>query len=462
MHNPWTNNVHFDLELFSKDVEVATLFLNAVSDENESLHPLQAQRDADKFGKRIGLELTALGDTMAMHGLRYGSDEANKLIRDISAYALNAQVHTSIELAKKVGPCPALAEKEARVRAATCPFMKQHVDATTKDRIIEHGMRNTAFNTVGPTGSISILLNNCTSGVEPVFRFSYRRETRLTGKIYDFIHMPALLHIQKTPALIGIRSEEVKEALCYVDATEVPISDRLRVQSVLQEYTDSAISSTVNLPNAVTVGDIEQVMLMASDYGLKGVTVFRDGCKRGVLTEAAKPEATASPAPDAPVEFWPAPVIRELNSEESATRYRVMYGNTKMYIIVSVDEYDNPLEVFTKLPMEAGNDSDGVYDPLLYQEKFSLWEMVTRLLSLCLRAGIPLTEVLKQLDKSSFSLVDAAGLLARILRKYHNPEVVTDEEGNLIGEECPQCKKATYVHMGGCPTCINCGYTKCG
>lgn len=469
VQNPFTQSARFDDELFVEDCMKAVVFMNVMSDINENLHPLKEQRDIDAFGKRIGIEFTALGDTLAMLGIRYGSSKSFNFVGSIMRTKAHIEIATSCSLAREVGPCPALESEEAREAFIACPYVQ---NLKLSDDIIagirKFGLRNSAFNTVGPTGTISIMSNNCTSGIEPLFMFAYARQTRLDpGKTFNMLHKPAVDYLLDTWESEGWGTktlEEIKRRLNYVEAWEVSWESRIKMQGVVQKYTDTSISSTINLPNDATDETVFDIYVEAWSRGLKGITVFRDGCKTGVLSavkeETSEPEGSQGPNTGSSV------VIKELLDEESSVRHRVSWKGAKIYVIVTLDEDDRPLEVFAKLPREAGINGDGFYSEEIFQEKFSLWETVTRLISLLLRSGMPLEKILSQLEKSTYSIVDAPSILIRILRKYL-PNSFDDVEDEVIieqglGAKCSECGKNAYVYENGCGVCKACGYTTCG
>ena len=445
--HPWTDKAQFDVDRFLNDVHMAVKFLNEMSDINVILHPLQEQRDADLYGKRIGVEFTGLADAMAMMNFKYGKTESITWLENLLKLKAEQEIRTSMALAVEKGCCPALESRAARKGFLGCEYIKRlELSESLKESILEFGLRNTAFNTVGPTGSLSILAGNCTSGIEPLYAMSYQRITRLSDEPYMFLHKPALLWAKENNFHGSV--DELKEKLNYVESHEVSWQDRIAVQEVVQRYTDSAVSSTVNLPNTATVDEIMDIYITAWKRGLKGITIFRDGCKKGVLSTGADKKEENSGL-----------IVKDLLDLERAERHRILWKGAKMYVIVSLDDDDQPVEVFVKLPREAGLNGGGLYREEVYQEKFSLWETITRMASLLLRTGIPLPLVIKQLDKSSYSVTDASAILSRVLRKY--VQVEEDEEGEAIGEECPDCGDFTYINIGGCATCQSCGFSQC-
>lgn len=462
--NPFTPEARFNSELFREDLVRVVTFMDTMSDLNLDKHPLKEHREADKYGKRIGIEFTGLGDMLAMLGLKYGSEESISFIRDVLRDKAVAEISISCDIAERFGPVEALEDKAARKRFLESPYIK-NLDLPEKmgKRIMKHGLRHTAFNTVGPSGSISIMSDNCTSGIEPAFMFSYTRETRLeAGKVFEFIHMPPLKWMIETnqEKLFGkYTAAQLKEKLNYVQADELDYMDRIRMQAAIQEYTDSSISSTINLPEETPKETVFEIYLEAWRHGLKGVTVFRNGCKKGVLDKVEDKKETS---PSMKGED-PSLVERELHDIEKAERHRVMWKGSKMYIIVSLDDSGNPIEIFVKLPKEAGVTGDGFYNEQVFQEKYSLWETITRLTSMLLRVGMPIDRILTQLDRSSYNVIDAAAIISRILRQYISLDV---DDRTIVSKElgalCPECGKKAYVPEGGCKICKACGYTTCG
>jgi len=462
--NPYTKEARFDRDLFKSDIALTVSFMDTMSDLNQDKHPLTEHQEADRYGKRIGIEFTGLGDMLAMLNMRYGSEESISFLKEVLREKAIAEIEVSARIAQKLGCVPALEDRIARKRFLECPYITNlDLPKQLQKQILATGLRHTAFNTVGPSGSISIMSDNCTSGIEPVFLFSYTRETRLeAGRVFEFTHMPPLKWMVETNQedLFGkYTALDLKKKLNYVQADELDYMDRIRMQAAIQEFTDSSISSTINLPEDTPKEIIFQIYLQAWKHGLKGVTIFRNGCKKGVL---GKKEDKKDPEPTMRGQN-PSLFERELEDIERAERHRVMWKGSKMYIIVSLDESGNPIEIFVKLPKEAGVTGDGIYNEQVFQEKYSLWETITRLASLLLRVGMPINRIITQLDRSSYNIIDAAAIIARILRHYVSLDM--DDQTIVakgLGDPCPECGKHAYVPEGGCKICKACGFTTCG
>jgi len=455
--NKYESDAKFNYNLFVKDVHLAVNVLNKCSDLNS--HPLEEQNEMDDFSKRIGLGFTGLADAIAMMGYKYGSQESVDFIEKFMKIKSKNEVLASIDLAADSECCEAMKNIEARQGFTNNSFFNTifendpDINRIKKD-VLSFGTRNTAFATVPPAGTLSILANNCTSGIEPVFAFSYKRKNRIDNKEYNFIHKYACDWALENNFNGTI--EDLQKRLNYdCDSNDVNWIDRIKIQSICQKYTDSSISSTLNLPSSSTPEDIYNIYIEAWKTGLKGITVFRSGCKDGVLSSNDKKEDKKQEC------FIPEIYKKELLDLERSRRHRAAWKNSQLYINVSIDDDDMPIEVFTKLPKEAGFDNDKNYNPMLWMERNSNWSLITRLISMALRYGISIEDVIKQCDKSSLSMVDAAGVLSRILKKYIKKEI-DEESDESIGTECPECKQMTYVFEGGCVTCKNCGFSKCG
>lgn len=316
--DPWTKNARFDYQKFTENCITATILMNFFSDYNESLHPLKIQTEMEVYAKRIGIEFTGLADMLSMLNVTYDSYEALQIVDDIMHLKGILEIATSARLAMNYGPCPACNPRKnpkGLQRLISSPYFEHLLDVSTLspkaqdmlDSLIARsigvyktntkeileanikacGLRNTSFNTVGPTGTISILANNCSSGIEPVFALFMKRNTRVGDKgSYNICHTPVAEHLlsyMKEHNLDEIDSNEVKKMYSVKEAYEIDYHSRIAMQKTVQNYCDSSISSTVNLPNSSTPKAILEIYLEAWENGLKGITIFRDGSLNAVL-----------------------------------------------------------------------------------------------------------------------------------------------------------------------------------
>ena len=461
--NPFTPKATFNFEKFQKHVKLAVEFMDFVITINK--HPLDRQNKIDQLGRKIGLGITGLGDCLAMLNLDYGSKEALAMTEKIMVTKAYTETMASVELAKQLGPAPIFKKKnskELRQKFANHTYFQRLQSVLTildielaydlSMQIQTYGLRNVGLSTIAPTGTTSIIMNNCTSGIEPLFAFAYYRKSKLIDHEVRVIH-PVLFDylVKHNPKDLDLPQEELVKKYHYVESHKLDYKQRIEMQSVCQKYVTDSISSTVNLPENTTIEDIENLYVLAYEKGLKGVTVYRDNCSLGgILNTESKKEETKEEKTQK----------LQLSSKEKSTRYQVKWKNTiKTYITVTENENGIPVEVFTKVPKEAGLEKD-TFNPALYLERQSYWDSLCRLTSLLLRYQIPLTDIIKQLDKSSYSMYDLPAILKRTLldgvkekgTKNLNPQKLT---------KCPQCGEKAYVNENGCGVCYSCGYSKC-
>jgi len=489
---PYQEHAQFDIDIFLKDVQNGVIFLDYLIDINITKHPLKQQQEADEYGRRIGIEFTGLGDCLAMLGLEYGAQEAIDFVDYILYMKAVTEIMSSIELAKEKGCAPCFKTKKSRETYLKHPYMTRilgyigtisdekiankitNYDDFAPDRkylveeILKHGLRNSAFNTVGPTGTISIIADNCTSGIEPLFAFDYHREVRLKAEgsqteTTRIVHFPLLKNIG--PEVMTMDNKELAKKFNYVTAHELNYKKRIKMQAAVQKWTDSSVSSTVNLPKDATVKDIYDIYLHAWEEGLKGVTVFRDGSKKSILSTGDDQFNTEEGYSFTNVEKYLLKKKDELKDRQRAYRDVEYWKRAKVYLTVSVDNNEKPIEIFSNVPYEAGINEAGEYSTDLYMERTSYWHSMCRLTSLLLRAGVPIDMICNQLRKSSPSMVDLPAIILRVLSKYNdvNQEKIDSiKETSTGGQYCFKCKKHGVIHTGGCHQCLLCGDNACG
>lgn len=508
VENPYQKNVYFDYDKFAKNCIAMALFMNVVNDINTPLHPLGMQVQMEEWTKRIGVEFTGLADMLSMLNLDYGSEDACNITNHILTIKALAELYVSIVLAYHYGPVHYadpkfnLAGLEKLVNES--PYIK-HVIGTFDLRVLLYqvfgretiphnfdklitivGLRNVATNTVGPTGSLSILAGNCSSGVEPVFSLFMKRYTRVGDKPYYHVcHAPLARHLLKQmeddPTITEYDIDEVKKKYHIVEAHELDYMQRIAMQSAVQKACDSSISSTVNLPSTATPEDIAEIYIAAHKAGLKGITIYRDGSMQGVLSvdnrkekkknttgpkvketevvssvETAIDESTNAPTRDG---YTP---LKKMPDTCKSIRHAVYWRGYKLYFIVVFDsETRRPMEIFTSnLPIEIAI-VDGVFNFQLYQENLSTLTALTRMVSVALRGGIDPEVILKQLKKSAYSIGDIVSLIARVLACSIENDTENEKASGFT--QCPVCRQNTLHRSGGCSHCTNpeCMFSRC-
>jgi len=274
---PFTQYSRFEFEKFSDMVKNGVIYLNELLDENMKLHPLKEQRESSSNYRQIGLGIMGLADMFIKLGIKYGSQESTNLTHQIGKTMINEALRQSAYLAKDQGTFP-MYKAEAVLKS---PFLLSNADNDVLDLIKEHGLRNSQILTIPPTGSISTLIG-CSNGVEPIFQVSYTRksESLFDQDTYYKVFTPIIREYMDANNI----TNEKDLPKFIITTSSLGYKERINVQSTWQQYIDASISSTVNVPNEFTIEEVEDLYFYAWKNGIKGVTIYRDGCARsGIL-----------------------------------------------------------------------------------------------------------------------------------------------------------------------------------
>lgn len=274
---PFTNNAIFDIQKFKNTVSDCIIGLNEVLDEGLELHPLKEQKESARQYRQIGLGVMGIADMLIKLNIRYGSKKSIDLCEKIAKIMLNSAVKQSALLAKELGSY----EKYNKEAIFKSDFFINNIDEDVKELIKEYGLRNSQILTIPPTGSISTMLG-ISGGIEPMFNTSYIRKT-------ESLHDEDVFYKVYTP--IVKEYMDINDILddnnlpdIFETAMTLKSEERIRMQEAWQKYIDASISSTINLPYEATVDDVYNIYVSAWKHKLKGVTIYRDGCKRsGIL-----------------------------------------------------------------------------------------------------------------------------------------------------------------------------------
>ena len=473
----------FNMNEFRRAVIIAVYGLNDVLDEGLSLHPLSVQRASVNNWRQIGLGIMGLADMLIKLGVTYGSEESLEICNDIGWNLANEALATSITIAKNKGEYPMFSDK-----VWESEFYKNHIG-------ISEPLRNSQLLTIAPTGTLSTMLG-ISGGVEPIFANYYTRRTEsLHGeeKEYKIFTPIAWEYLQEH----GYGEDETKLPSYFITSAEIPYRNRIDMQATWQKHIDASISSTVNLPNSATVEDVADLYMYAWEQGLKGITVFRDGCKRlGILTtnddkDTSEEELQKSLA-KIPTGFRRGDII-DVSDDLIGYKRKIVNGCGDFSEQIFFDDFTGePLENYI-----AMGDGGGCSRNL---------EAISRLISLCLRGGIDVSEVIKQLKKVhscpayrarkiqkgdtsiGTSCPSAIGYAIEELCNKINDRLFdgTDIDDNLIFDDsdhnmmieswyedsksqiediptkptCPECGEP-LIFEGGCNICKACGWSKC-
>lgn len=482
---------NFDFDDLGETVFTAVVALNRVLDEGLPKHPLQEQRKSVRDWRQIGLGVMAIADMLIKMGVEYGSDDSFEICSHIAYTIFNSAVYASANLAAMNGhPFP----KYDYDSLCKSGMYQQCVSDTNKEFVKEQGMYNSQLLTIAPTGTLSTMLG-ISGGIEPIFANYYTRKTEsLHGEDrYYKVYTPI---VKRYMDAHGLKSDEELPEF-FVTARDIPYQKRLGMQSVWQQYVDASISSTINLPEEATVEDVEELYMLAWRYNLKGVTVFRENCRRsGILTTEKKEEpkkmelpglrAKTSTIDEAPFEAYiPRGYIIPAGDNLIGKKRKLTTGCGSLHCTAFFDpETGNLMETYLSRGSTGGcaNSYTGL----------------SRMISLAARGGVPLEAIVDQLNSCgicpSYAVRRAtkkdtsAGAccpiaVGKALVEMHE-EMMNELWGEAISEvkeemkkadpaialamkpilkglnHCPECGEP-LTHEGGCDICKNCGWSHC-
>ena len=443
----------FDFEDFCESVKIAVQALNDILEEGLPLHPLEEQRKSVSEWRQIGLGIMGLADMLVKLQIPYDSDIARDLCGNIVHAMANQALFMSSKIAEEKG---SYTKYDNRVMET--PYFRAHADTLTYDTVLRYGLRNSQLLTIAPTGTLSTMLG-ISGGIEPIFANSYTRKTEsLHGHDeYYKVYTPIVQEYMDTHGL----KDESELPKWFVTSSDISPRDRIAMQAVWQNSIDASISSTINLPETATVEDVKDIYMTAWEMGLKGVTVFRNGCKRtGILTTDSKKDTTCTDESEVPKYNYITPVSRKSIGTTHGNTYCKKCACGTLYITLNRDDEGNVVESF--IHTSKGG---------ICQANTSA---VNRLVSLCMRSGVKADEIIDQLKgitcgactkamSNGIKLdgISCPDILARTLIEFCKP---TDEkkldEKPTNRECCPECGEP-IIHDGGCVQCTNCGWSKC-
>jgi ribonucleoside-diphosphate reductase alpha chain len=488
----------FDFKAFSEDVRLAMQMADnlvdielALIDRIRKVCEKGAERDlwtklyeAGRKGRRTGLGTHGLADTLAQLCIRYDSQEALDFVDKLYKTLRNEAYSKSVELAKERGPFPVFNwEKEKE-----CAFIKR-LPKSIRDAMAEHGRRNIALLTQAPTGSVSLLSKvgafdtfNVSSGVEPVFRNSYTRRKKInpgdenvrvdyvdlvgdSWQEFTVFHSNVNNYISECDGFMDYMLPNY-----FVTSDQIDWEKRVEIQGVEQKYIDHSISSTINLPKGTSPAVVGKLYLESWKKGLKGVTVYVDGSRDGVLITDEQKELDENGRP-LRITHAEAP---KRPKELAAEIHHATVKGVKWTVIVGL-LHGEPYELFmgTADKLGLGKMTEGkilrvkkghynllsldntvLLNNILEVAESDEGAWITRMMSMALRHGVPIEYIAEQLSKDG-SVVDLNNVLARLLKRYVKKR---DEKED---ESCPQCASHAIVYEEGCKKCSDCFWSAC-
>lgn len=468
---PFTDQASFDYEGFKRCVKAAVKALNEVLEEGLALHPLEEQQASVADWRQIGLGIMGLADMMIKLGVIYGSEEALDLCHKIGFAMADTAIGTSALLAKELGPYPKCSVDDIM----ETPYFKANTSDKTVELVRKYGLRNSQLLTIAPTGTLSTMLG-ISGGIEPIYANYYERKTEsLHGSdVYYKVYTKIVEQYMKDHKITDDR--DLPEY--FVTAMTLEYHQRIDMQAAWQTHIDASISSTVNVPRQFTVEETENLYLYAYEMGLKGITIFRDGCKRtSILSTDTPPAAKAGDG------LGRGEIIL-VTDDVVGKKRKLITGCGSLHCIALFDPNTGAL-----LETYLSKGSTGGCNNFMIG--------LSRMISISARGGVDIYTIIDQLNSTgscpSYTVRKATkgdtskgaccpmavgnALLdmydevqAEILqknrdkkqspKKMEKPKTVSVKSLKKDKPMCPECGEF-LVFEGGCNVCKSCGWSKC-
>ena len=520
--NPFTKDAEFDSEKFYRityeamrlsddliDLEIEHIdrILNKLQYDTETNEVKRTEielwnkiKHTAQSSRRTGLGFTAEGDMLAALGMKYDSDEALLFVEQVKYLKMEAELDCTIDLAVLRGTFEGwdrnIEFTEEFELIGNNKFYQMLVSEFPNQvsRMIKYGRRNVSWSTVAPTGTVS-LLTQTTSGIEPIFslhpyirrkkinpndkdvRVDFVDELGDSWQEFPIIHPQLLQYLKINNVNFNFEPKNKKEQdelvlniNEYLNNNNTPWSGstandidwikRVEMQSIIQKYTTHSISSTINLPNNVSEEEVSKIYLESWKKGLKGITVYRDGSRSGVLVSATenkgRDEFNYVDAPKRPKELK----CKIHTTNANGKKYNVIVGlfNDKPYEIFVTEYFTHEQELILKKINKGRYDliKDGeTYSESITSEMTDEQAAITRLVSVSLRHGADIKFIVEQINKCDGDLFSFTKGLVRVLKKY-----IPDGAKSTV--KCHDCGSENVIFEEGCNKCLDCGSSKCG
>ncbi len=469
VRDAFTDHASFDFDGLKHAVKVSVRALNEVLEEGLPMHPLPEQRESVNDWRQIGLGIMGLADMLIKMGITYGESEALELCDQIGFLMADTAIAASAMLAKEKGPFP----KYKQENILSTPYFQANTSEGTVELVKKYGMRNSQLLTIAPTGTLSTMLG-ISGGIEPVYANYYERKTEsLHGTdVYYKVYTKIVENYMKDFKI----TDDSNLPEYFVTAMALEYHQRIDMQSVWQRHIDASISSTVNVPNRFTVEETENLYLYAYEKGLKGITIFRDGCRRlGVLST----EETKKSGPVAGDGLKRGEIVL-VTDDVLGKKRKLITGCGSLHCIALFDPHTGAL-----LETYLSKGSTGGCNNFMIG--------LSRMISISARGGIDIYTIIDQLNSTgscpSYSvrrathkdtskgsccpmavgnaLLDMYNEVQQEIaqksakepaKKIPKPKAVqASPRDKMI---CPECGEP-LVFEGGCNVCKSCGWSKC-
>lgn len=521
VENPFTKNAKFNFTLFREHAQIAQRLMDDIIDlelENvdKILEKIVSDPEEEEIkrternlwlnikmksleGRRTGLGITAEGDMLAALNLRYGTAEATKFSVEVHKTLAIEAYSSSINMAKERGSFPIYRSE----REEKNPFIQRirQVAPQVYDEMLKYGRRNIAMLTIAPTGSVSICTQT-TSGIEPVFMVSYKRRRKVnpndknvkvsftdelgdTFEEYNVFHPKFVdwlqvqgLNVEEVKALGDAELQDVIAKSPYYKATSNDIDwlNKVKMQGEVQKWVDHSISVTVNIPEETKEELVSKIYQTAWESGCKGMTIYREGSRNGVLI-SNKDKTTTTSIDKAPVrpKRLEADVVRFQNAYEKwiavvglyqGRPYEIFTGRAEDFPLSpsvtkgSVIRVKESAEIPARYDFEY-QDKDGykVYIQGLSRTFDEAFWNYAKLISGILRQGTPIpftVDLISGLRLGDEEINTWKNGVVRAIKKYIPDGTIAEQT------KCPECGEPGLIYKEGCLSCPACGYSKCG
>lgn len=470
--NPFTDEAYFDFDEFKQCVQASVKALNEVLEEGLPLHPLPEQRESVEQWRQIGLGIMGLADALLKLGLTYGEEDAVQMCDKIGFAMADTAIAASAKLAKQLGAFPKCNTEEIM----STPYFLANTTEMTRELVRKYGLRNSQLLTIAPTGTLSTMLG-ISGGIEPVYANYYERKTEsLHGTdVYYKVYTKIVEDYMKQFSLTS--DKDLPDY--FVTAMTLDYRQRIDMQAIWQNHIDASISSTVNVPNSFTVEETESLYTYAFEQGLKGITIFRDGCKRvGILNTKETKTVTAG-------DGLKRGEILLVTDDVIGKKRKLITGCGSLHCIALFDPHTGAL-----LETYLSKGSTGGCNNFMVG--------LSRMISISARGGISIETIVDQLNSSGSCPSYTARKVTRKdtskgaccpmavgkalmdmykemqaelaqkqqanetvkVKKAPKPKAVPVTESSEIKTYCPECGEPLNFEEG-CNICKNCGWSKC-
>ena len=466
VEQPFDKNAYLDVSQLEDLVSTAVRMMDNVIEVSQ--FPLEAQKLEAKNKRRIGLGVTGLADALLMVGLRYGSDEAvKKTEKWMKTIALSAY-KASINLAEEKGAFPLFDPEKFIVSGKMI-----QMDEDVKQAVHKFGIRNALLTSIAPTGTISLYAGNVSSGIEPVFAYSYKRKVLQN----DGSHVEEEV-VDYAVQLWRDKFGDAPLPDFFVSAQNLTPADHVKMQAAAQKWVDSSISKTINCPEDISFDDFKEVYIQAYDTGCKGCTTYRPNVVTGsVLSAASEEKSSSDQEVNGDIIYMSEPLDRPSTLDGNTYKLKWPDSEHAIYVTINdiiVNDKRRPFEVF----INSKN-----------MEHFAWTVGLTRMISAVFRRGGDVSFVVDEL-KAVFDprggawvggkyipsiLAAIGGILEEHMMKigfikdsdtslFHKSSEVTTVENLKLSRQksCTSCGQFDLQMIEGCMTCRSCGYSKCG